>query len=96
MICDCGCFILDFHEEPAEFELDFHETGECFCLDFGEVYEVEHGYDPYLGPYEVIPLAWQDQILPTSGKNMTGDVTVFEVPYAEVSNPYGDTVTIAS
>ena len=85
MMCDCGCFILEFLEEDAE-----------FVLDFGEVYEIDHDYDPYLGPYEVTPLAWQDQVLPTNGKNMTDDVTVFEVPYAEVSNPYGDTVTIAS
>ena len=27
MICNCGCFILDFHEEPAEFELDFYNNG---------------------------------------------------------------------
>lgn len=85
MICDCGCFVLEFFEEDSE-----------FVLDFGEVFEIDHDYDPYLGPYEVTPLAWQDQILPTNGKNMTDDVTVFEVPYAEVSNPYGDTVTIAS
>ena len=96
MICDCGCFILDFHEEAAEFELEFCESGECFCLDFGEVIEVQHGYDPYFGPYEVIPKAWQDQILPTTGKNMEGDVTVFEIPYSEVSNPDGTTIVIAS
>ena len=64
--------------------------------DFGEVIEVQHGYDPYFGPYEVIPKAWQDQILPTTGKNMEGDVTVFEIPYSEVSNPDGTTIVIAS
>ena len=84
-MCDCGCFILDFFSEDEE-----------FVLDFGEVFEIDHDYDPYLGPYEVTPKAWEDQILATNGKNMTDDVTVFEVPYAEVSNPYGDTVTIAS
>ena len=85
MICDCGCFILDFFEEDEE-----------FVLDFGEVYEIDHDYDPYLGPYEVIPKAWEDQVLATNGKNMTDDVTVFEVPYDEVSNPTGTTVVIAS
>ena len=85
MMCDCGCFILDFFEEDEE-----------FVLDFGEVYEIDHDYDPYLGPYEVIPKAWEDQVLATNGKNMTDDVTVFEVPYDEVSNPTGTTVVIAS
>lgn len=96
MICDCGCFVLEFNEEPAEFALDFHESCECFCLDLGEVIEVEHGFDPYFGPYQVIPKAWEDQILETNGKNMTDDVTVFEIPYSEVSNPDGTTVVIAS
>ena len=85
MMCDCGCFILDFFEEDEE-----------FVLDFGEVYEIDHDYDPYLGPYEVIPKAWEEQVLATNGKNMTDDVTVFEVPYDEVSNPTGTTVVIAS
>ena len=85
MICDCGCFILDFFEEDDE-----------FVLDFGEVFEIDHDYDPYLGPYEVIPKAWEDQVLATNGKNMTDDVTVFEVPYDEVINPTGTTVVIAS
>ena len=85
MICDCGCFILDFFEEDDE-----------FVLDFGEVFEIDHDYDPYLGPYVVIPKAWEDQVLATNGKNMTDDVTVFEVPYDEVINPTGITVVIAS
>ena len=85
MMCDCGCFVLDFFEEDEE-----------FVLDFGEVYEIDHDYDPYLGPYEVIPKAWEDQVLATNGKNMTDDVTVFEVPYDEVTNPTGTTVVIAS
>ena len=85
MMCDCGCFVLDFFEEDEE-----------FVLDFGEVFEIDHDFDPYLGPYQVIPKAWEEQVLPTNGKNMTDDVTVFEVPYDEVSNPNGTTVVIAS
>ncbi len=85
MICDCGCFVLDFIELDEE-----------FVLDFGEVFEIDHDYDPYLGPYEVIPKAWENQILETNGKNMTDDVTVYEVPYDEVINPTGTTVVIAS
>lgn len=85
MICDCGCFALEFIELDEE-----------FVLDFGEVFEIDHDYDPYLGPYEVIPKAWENQVLATNGKNMTDDVTVFEVPYDEVINPTGTTVVIAS
>lgn len=85
MICDCGCFVLEFIELDEE-----------FVLDFGEVFEIDHDYDPYLGPYEVIPKAWENQILETNGKNMTDDVTVYEVPYDEVINPTGTTVVIAS
>ena len=82
--CMC-CFCLEFDEEGAE-----------FCLDFGEITVIHTDYDPYAGPYEVVPKAWQDQVLPTKDKNMLDDVTVFEVPYSEVANPEGTTVVIAS
>lgn len=82
--CVC-CFKLDFEEEDNE-----------FSLDFGELTVIHTDYDPYMGPYQVIPKAWEDQILPTKDKNMTDDVTVFEVPYEETSNPHGTTVVIAS
>ncbi len=81
----CVCFDLIFEEEDLEFDLDFEE-----------VQIIHTHYDPYMGPYEVIPKAWEDQILATNGKNMTDDVTVFEVPYDEVTNPTGTTVVIAS
>lgn len=81
----CVCFDLIFEEEDLEFNLDFEE-----------VQIIHTDYDPYMGPYEVIPKAWEDQILATNGKNMTDDVTVFEVPYDEVTNPTGTTVVIAS
>lgn len=80
----CCCFCLEFSES------------EDMCLDFGEVTIIQHGYDPFAGPYEVTPKAWEDQILPTKNKNMIRDVTVYEVPYAETSNEYGTTCTIAS
>lgn len=81
----CVCFDLIFEEEDLEFDLDFEE-----------VQIIHTDYDPYMGPYEVIPKAWEDQILATNGKNLTDDVTVFEVPYDEVTNPTGTTVVIAS
>ena len=90
----CGCFFVKFEESQA-FDICFRDEEE-FKICFGEVITVQHGYDPYPGPYEVIPKAWEDQILATNGKNMEDDVTVYEVPYDEVSNQYGTTVTIAS
>ena len=80
--------------DPEDFKISFVEH-EGFKVSFGEVVEVEHGYDPFPGPYEVIPKRW-DQVLATNGKDMTDDVTVKEVPWTEVSNPTGTTFTIAA
>lgn len=84
-----------FEEVGSTFRVSFEEDGQ-FSTDFGDVIEVEHHYDPYPGPYIVIPKAWQDQTLATNGKNMEDDVMVTEVPYVEVSNVYGTTVSIAT
>ena len=94
MRAGCGCFFVKFEESQA-FDICFRDEEE-FKICFGEVITVQHGYDPYPGPYEVIPKAWEEQILATNGKNMEANVTVYEVPYDEVSNQYGTTVTIAS
>ena len=80
-------------EEP--FSLVFIDE-EPFSFVFDEVIEVEKGYDPYLGPYRVIPKAYKEQILATKNKDMTDNVTVEEVPYTEVSNTKGTTVIIAT
>lgn len=79
----CCCFELAFDEEGAEFE-----------LDFGEVQIIHTDYDPYGGPYEAIPKTYE-QVLATNDKNMEDDVTVYEIPYAEVANEHGTTVNIA-
>lgn len=76
-----------------------YKTGlsETWHVCFGDVYYVDpHPIpDPYEGPYVVVPKT-VDQILATNDKTMTDDVTVKEIPYAEVGNTYGTTVTIAS
>lgn len=77
------------------FNLEFEEESKEFCLNFGEIQIVHTDYDPYPGPYVVIPKR-RDQILATNGKNMEDDVTVKEVPWTEVSNPTGTTFTIAA
>lgn len=80
----CCCFDFTFDEEGSE-----------FTFEFGEVTVIHTDYDPYTGPYDVIPKT-ESQTLLTKDKNMTDDVTIYEIPYAEVSNTYGTTVTIAS
>lgn len=52
------------------------------------------GPEAYSGPYQVIPDIQNDQILLTNNKSMEDDVTVFKIPYAEVSNISGKTVII--
>lgn len=48
----------------------------------------------YDGPYTVIPKAFQNQTLETENLMMTSDVLVTEIPYSEVSNISGLTITI--
>ena len=49
----------------------------------------------YQGPYEVTPKAYEAQVLQTINKTLQNNVTVFKVPYYEVSNLSGKTVYIA-
>lgn len=66
------------------FELIFHEEGELI-LDFEEVIEIDHGFVPYEGPYNVIP-KWYEQQLNTNDKSMTDNVTVEEIPLVKTGN----------
>lgn len=54
------------------------------------------GVEAYAGEYEVIPKARESQTLETKDKLMEENVLIFEVPYFQTSNEYGDTVYIAS
>lgn len=49
----------------------------------------------YEGPYVVVPDAHYDQILETSGKKMSDNVTVTKVPFHETHNESGTTIYIA-
>lgn len=80
MKCECH---LDFTIEEA-MELEF---------DIGEITVIDA--DPYEGEYTVVPNVYA-QVLPTKNKVMRRDVTVTEIPYQEVSNEYGVTVSIVS
>ena len=68
---------------------------ETMTACFGEVIEIEKDYDPSPGPYTALPETVV-QTFPTKGKDMTQDFVVEEIPYAETTNIYGTTVTIAS
>lgn len=54
---------------------------------------IDGGREAYNGDYVVIPKA-TEQLLSTAGKVMVDDVTVKEIPYAEVSNPAGGVTVI--
>lgn len=50
----------------------------------------------YDGDYSVIPLAFQETILPTKDTKLIENIIVKEIPYYETSNPSGgNTVYIA-
>lgn len=51
-------------------------------------------YGEYTGEYVVTPKAFKLQTLPTTDKVLKQDVTVLEIPYMEVHNVTGTTVTI--
>lgn len=81
--CQEKCCALNFTFE--EQEVDF-SVGMCYAIING---------DKYQGEYEVTPKTIA-QYLFTQDKVMSKDVTVYEIPYAETTNEYGTTVTIAS
>lgn len=59
---------------------------------------IQHGggdSPPYTGEYEVTPKVGEETLLQTKNKRMADNVTVKEIPIAEVSNTAGGkTITI--
>lgn len=72
-------FIIDEEEENLDFVIDEYTTVSP---------------DTYEGSYDIIPRVNAQQ-LETANKLMRENVTVWGIPYEEVSNLYGTTVTIA-
>lgn len=70
------------------------EESETLDWEIGEITVIDPD-PPYPGPYTVIPNVYE-QTLSTKNKSMTKNVTVTEIPYQEVSNEYGVTVSIVS
>lgn len=57
---------------------------------------INNNYERYDGNYEVVPNAFNTQILPTTNKLLTQDIVVKKIPYYETSNiQQGITVYIA-
>ena len=70
---------------------DTVDTYTIFFTNGGQFeYQIVNGKIYYYdGPYEVIPMPYSTQILPTANLAMSTDVSVKEIPYFEVSNPSG-------
>ena len=78
-----------FTENEKRFDLRFHEKRAEVQVGFGEVQTVTKLVgDPYNGDYTVRPLV-EPQTLETKHKIMTDDLTILEIPYAEVTNTSG-------
>lgn len=87
-----NCCGFDFTFCCYEFDFTFLEQKLDFSV--GMCYTIISG-DEYKGEYEVTPKIIA-QYLQTQDKTMKKNVTVYEIPYAETTNEYGTTVSIAS
>lgn len=78
-------FASDVTSMPVRFD-----SGEEVSADFGEVQTVSIGGEVYKGVYAVTPKV-ERQIMPTKGKLLVKDLTIHQIPYAEVTNNSGGT-----
>lgn len=63
----------------------------------GKIQIAEHAsYEPYRGDYEVCSVCDCDQVIETKNKLMLDNMVINKIPYAEVQNESGLTVSIAS
>lgn len=87
--------ILDivFEQISTELPVSF-STDDAFTVDFGEVSELLPANLPsYAGSYRVSP-SFLDQTLETAGLVMNDDLTIKQIPIAEVSNNSGGVTVI--
>lgn len=79
-------------------DVEFYEDSLEIDVDFGEITQVTEciGGEEYEGDYTVTPKITQ-QTLPTKEKVMKEDVTIFAIPYFDVTNSSGgQTIYIAN
>lgn len=75
--------------ETKNFYAKFRERTETIPCMFGEINSLYIGeYPLYNGPYRVVPKIG-DQFLRTAQTALEDDITVYAIPYAEVSNLSG-------
>lgn len=84
------CFVLELHDDDIDYELELQNDSEYYELEYDESSSI---LPYYTGDYNVIPRVYE-QSLETRQKSMSNDVTIQEIPKAEVSNIYGITITI--
>ena len=85
--------ILELQEVEPPIVLNLIETESPIELYISEINSAT--YDIYTGEYTAIPKVVA-QTFETKHKLMTDNFEVEQIPYAEVGNEYGTTVTIAS
>ena len=74
--------------------LDEFKVGFGAYLEANQIITADD-FEKYTGQYEIIPLPLMQQILQTTNKVLTDDITIAPIPYAVVSNTAGGkTVTI--
>lgn len=83
-------FVPIFTENEQIFEMGFAENEQIIDLKFEalQIATLFIGGETYSGEYDVIPSTTM-QTLETKHKAMGDDVTIQEIPYAEVSNTSG-------
>lgn len=69
---------------------------DAIAAGFGTVVVNHTEGERYTGNYEITPKVDETQTLQTRNKVMSDDVTIFQIPFFQTSNLYGDTIYIGS
>lgn len=86
--------LLDVELSVEEYELEYSESEILDTeLDMAIIVSSIEG-EHYHGAYEVTPKAGEQTVLLTRNKVMDDNVTVFEIPYSAVTNPFGGKTAI--
>lgn len=88
-------FNATFVTEEIAFNATLSVASVELDASWGDVMIIDKTYPDFDGEYDVIPKTTQ-QVLGTKDKHTTDDITIEAIPYSEVSNLHGTTITIAS
>ncbi len=81
-------------EEELNVTLETQEKLLDVDLETDTIEIIKTDAESYEGPYNITPLAFQEQEFETKDKILEENIKVKEIPYYETSNQYGDTVYI--